>query len=38
MLQAKERFIELRSEHEKLIFNREKKISELENRNRKEYA
>ena len=34
MLQAKERFIELRSEHEKLIFNREKKISELENRNR----
>ena len=30
MLQAKERFIELKSEHEKVIFQREKKISELE--------
>ena len=32
MLQAKERFIELKSEHEKVIFQREKKISEVENR------
>lgn len=32
MLQAKERFIELKSEHEKVIFQREKKISEIENR------
>ncbi len=32
IFQAKERFIELKSEHEKLIFNREKKISETENR------
>ncbi|MGB2397733.1 MAG: ribonuclease Y [Flavobacteriaceae bacterium] len=34
MLQAKERFIELKSEHEKEIFNREKKISEVEKRMR----
>tara|TARA_B100001057_G_scaffold483432_1_gene560195 strand:+ start:309 stop:1883 length:1575 start_codon:yes stop_codon:yes gene_type:complete len=34
ILQAKERFIELKSEHEKLIFNRENKISETENRSR----
>jgi ribonuclease Y len=32
ILQAKERFIELKSEHEKFIFQREKKISEVENR------
>jgi ribonucrease Y len=32
MLQAKERFIELKSEHEKTIFQREKKISEVESR------
>ena len=32
MLQAKERFIELKSEHEKVIFQREKNISDLENR------
>jgi ribonuclease Y len=32
MLQAKERFIELKSEHEKVIFHREKKISDVENR------
>lgn len=32
ILQAKERFIELKSEHEKVIFQREKKISEIENR------
>jgi ribonuclease Y len=32
MLQAKERFIELKSEHEKVIFQREKKISDVENR------
>jgi ribonuclease Y len=32
ILQAKERFIELKSEHEKVIFQREKKISEVENR------
>ena len=32
MLQAKERFIELKSEHEKVIFQREKKISDIENR------
>ena len=32
MLQAKERFIELKSEHEKVIFQREKKISEVESR------
>ena len=30
MLQAKERFIELKSDHEKVIFQREKKISDLE--------
>ena len=30
MLQAKERFIELKSEHEKVIFEREKKISNVE--------
>ena len=32
MLQAKERFIELKSDHEKVIFQREKKISDLESR------
>ena len=32
MLQAKERFIELKSEHEKVIFQREKKISDVEGR------
>jgi ribonuclease Y len=34
MLQAKERFIELKSEHEKVIFSREKKISDAEKRTR----
>ncbi len=34
MLQAKERFIELKSEHEKVIFEREKKISNVEKSNR----
>ncbi len=34
MLQAKERFIELKAEHEKVIFNREKGISEIEKRTR----
>ena len=34
MLQAKERFIELKSEHEKVILNREKKIAETEKRTR----
>ena len=34
MLQAKERFIELKSEHEKFILNRERKISEAEKRTR----
>ena len=29
ILQAKEKFIELKSEHEKVILNREKKISEI---------
>jgi len=32
MLQAKERFIDLKSDHEKVIFQREKKISDLESR------
>jgi ribonuclease Y len=32
MLQAKEKFIELKSEHEKVILNRDKKISETEKR------
>ena len=32
MLQAKERFIELKSEHEKVIFQREKKVSDVEGR------
>lgn len=32
ILQAKERFIELKSEHEKVIFQREKKISDVQNR------
>lgn len=32
MLQAKERFIELKSEHEKVIFSREKKMSDAEKR------
>ena len=31
ILQAKERFIELKSDHEKVIFQREKKVSEAEN-------
>ena len=30
ILQAKEKFIELKSEHEKVILNREKKISDIE--------
>jgi ribonuclease Y len=34
MLQAKERFIELKSEHEKVILSREKKISDAEKRTR----
>ena len=34
MLQAKERFIELKSDHEKVISSREKKIIEVENRMR----
>ncbi len=32
MLQAKERFLELKSEHEKLILSRDQKISEAEKR------
>mgnify|MGYP003321928588 FL=1 len=32
LLQAKERFIELKSDHEKVIFQREKKVSEAENK------
>jgi ribonuclease Y len=32
MLQAKERFIELKSEHEKAILSREKKVEETEKR------
>lgn len=32
ILQAKERFIELKAEHEKVVFAREKKISEIEKR------
>ena len=32
MLQAKEKFIELKSEHEKVILTREKKISDVEKR------
>lgn len=32
ILQAKERFIELKSEHEKVIFSREKKMSDAEKR------
>jgi ribonucrease Y len=32
MLQAKEKFIELKSEHEKVILDREKKIAEVEKR------
>ena len=32
ILQAKEKFIELKSEHEKVILNRDKKISEVEKR------
>ena len=31
MLQAKERFIELKAEHEKVIFNREKRLAKLKN-------
>tara|TARA_B100000787_G_scaffold170258_1_gene165310 strand:+ start:3332 stop:4897 length:1566 start_codon:yes stop_codon:yes gene_type:complete len=34
ILQAKERFIELKSEHEKVILSREKKISDVEKRTR----
>ncbi len=34
ILQAKEKFIELKSEHEKVILNRDKKISEAEKRTR----
>tara|TARA_R110002073_G_scaffold128999_1_gene274961 strand:+ start:11164 stop:12732 length:1569 start_codon:yes stop_codon:yes gene_type:complete len=34
ILQAKEKFIELKSEHEKVILGREKKISEVEKRAR----
>jgi ribonuclease Y len=34
MLQAKEKFIELKSEHEKVILSREKKIAESEKRTR----
>ncbi len=34
MLQAKEKFIELKSEHEKVILNREKKMAEAEKRTR----
>ena len=32
MLQAKERFIELKAEHEKVVFTREKKINDIEKR------
>ncbi len=32
ILQAKERFIELKSDHEKVIFQREKNVVEIENR------
>ena len=32
ILQAKERFIELKAEHEKVIFQRENKVSEIEKR------
>lgn len=34
MLQAKEKFLELKSEHERVILNRDKKISEAEKRTR----
>ena len=34
MLQAKERFIELKTDHEKVILQREKKLAEVENRAR----
>ncbi|MBN4057946.1 ribonuclease Y [Olleya sp. AH-315-K02] len=34
IFQAKERFLELKSEHEKVIFSREKKMSEAEKRTR----
>ncbi|MGK4567376.1 ribonuclease Y [Flavobacterium sp. 3HN19-14] len=34
MLQAKEKFIELKAEHEQVILNREKKIQEVEKRTR----
>lgn len=34
ILQAKEKFIELKAEHEKVILNRDKKISEVEKRTR----
>jgi len=32
MLQAKEKFLELKAEHERVILNRDKKISESEKR------
>ena len=34
ILQAKEKFIELKAEHEKVILNRDKKISDVEKRTR----
>ena len=34
LLQAKEKFIELKSEHEKVILNRDKKMAEAEKRTR----
>ncbi|MBQ0769109.1 MAG: ribonuclease Y [Bizionia sp.] len=34
ILQAKEKFIELKTEHEKVIFSRDKKISDVEKRTR----
>ena len=34
MLQAKEKFLELKAEHERVILNRDKKISESEKRTR----
>jgi len=35
MLQAKEKFLELKAEHERVILNRDKKISEAEKRTEK---
>ena len=37
IFQAKERFIEMKAEYEKVIFQREKKISDVENRLRDTY-